>query len=100
VQGQQRAVWVELQSVQIYQEEKHFHKTGHDKQDKYVWTINQDIDNLNERYYILEKHKGMNENLTYEHCMGEEKENRDTRKYEETHNQESILEDIQKVSYD
>jgi len=91
---------VELQSVQIYQEKKHFHKTGHDKQDKYVWTINQDIDNLNERYYILEKHKGMNENLTYEHCMGEEKENRDTRKYEETHNQESILEDIQKVSYD
>jgi hypothetical protein len=50
-------VWVELQSVQNYQEEKYFHETGHDEQDKYVWMTNQDIDNLNESYYILEKHK-------------------------------------------
>jgi hypothetical protein len=50
-------VWVELQSVQNYQEEKHFHETRHDEQDKYVWMTNQDIDNLNESYYILEKHK-------------------------------------------
>ena len=50
-------MWVELQSVQNYQEEKHFHETGHDEQDKYVWMTNQDIDNLNESYYILEKHK-------------------------------------------
>jgi hypothetical protein len=32
--------------------------------------------------------------------MDEEKENIDTRKYEETHNQELILEDIQTMSYD
>ena len=46
-----------LQSVQIYQEEKHVHEIGHDEQDKYVWMTSQDIDNLNESYYILEKHK-------------------------------------------
>jgi len=48
---------VGLQPIQIYQEEKHVHETGHDEQDKYVWMISQDIDNLNESYYILEKHK-------------------------------------------
>ena len=31
--------------------------------------------------------------------MDEEKESIDTQKYEEMHNQESILEDIQTVSY-
>jgi hypothetical protein len=50
---------MELQSVQTYQEEKYFHETGHDKQDKYVWMTNQDTDNLHESYYILEKHKRM-----------------------------------------
>jgi hypothetical protein len=69
---------VGLQSVQIYQEEKHVHKTGHDEQDKYIWMSSQDIDNLNESYYILEKHKQMNENLTYEYCMDEGMENKDT----------------------
>ena len=67
-----------LQSIQIYQEEKHFHEIGHDEQDKYVWTTNQDIDNQDERYYILEKHKELTKNLTCEHCMDEEKENIDT----------------------
>jgi hypothetical protein len=88
-----------LQSVQFYQEEKHFHETGHDEQDKFVWMTNQDIDNRHARYYILEKHKEWTESLTCEHCMDEEKESRDTRKYEETHNQVLILEDIQTVSY-
>jgi hypothetical protein len=89
-----------LPSVQFYQEEKYFHEIEHDEQDKFVWTTNQNIDNRDERYYILEKHKELTENLTCEHCMDEEKENIDTRKYEETHNQESILEDIQTMSYD
>jgi hypothetical protein len=89
-----------LPSVQFYQEEKYFHEIRHDEQDKFVWMTNQNIDNRDERYYILEKHKELTENLTCEHCMDEEKENIDTRKYEETHNQESILEDIQTVSYD
>jgi hypothetical protein len=89
-----------LPSVQFYQEEKYFHEIGHDEQDKFVWTTNQNIDNRDERYYILEKHKELTKNLTCEHCMDEEKENIDTRKYEETHNQESILEDIQTMSYD
>ena len=88
-----------LQSVQFYQKEKQFHETGHDVQDKFVWMTNQDIDNRHARYYILGKHKEWTENLICEHCMDKEKENRDTRKYEETHNQESILEDIQTVSY-
>ena len=88
-----------LQSVQFYQEEKQFHEIGHDMQDKFVWMTNQDIDNRHTRYYILEKHKEWIKNLICEHCMEEEKESRDTRKYEETHNQESILTDIQKVSY-
>jgi len=60
----------------------------------------QDIDNLNESYYILEKHKQANKNLTYEHCMDEGIENKDTQKYKEKHNQETILKDIQKGSYD
>ena len=34
-----------LQSIQFYQEEKHFHEIGHDVQDKFVWMTNQDIDN-------------------------------------------------------
>ena len=89
-----------LPSVQFYQEEKYFHEIGHDEQDKYVWMTNQDIDNLDERYYILEKHKEMTESLTCRHYMDEAKKNKDTQKYEETHNQESILEDIQTVSYD
>ena len=46
-----------LQSIQTCQKEKYFHETEHDEQDKYVWMTNQDINNLNESYYILEKHK-------------------------------------------
>ena len=61
---------------------------------------NQDSDNLNESCYNLEKHKEKSGNLTYEHCMDEVAESRDTRKYEEIHSQESILKDIQKVFYD
>jgi hypothetical protein len=60
----------------------------------------QDIDNLKESYYILEKHKKTNKNLTYEHCMDEGMGSRDTQKYEEKHNQEMILKDIRKGSYD
>jgi hypothetical protein len=69
---------MELQSVQTYQEEKYFHETGHDKQDKYVWMTNQDTDNLHESYYILEKHKRMKKNLTYGHCMDEGMGSKDT----------------------
>jgi len=58
--------------------------------------ISQDIDNLNESYYILEKHKKTNQNLTYEHCMDEGMGSRDTQKYEE----KMILKDIRKGSYD
>jgi hypothetical protein len=42
----------------------------------------------------------MSKNLTYEHCMDEEMENRDTWKYIEKYNQESIVKDIQTVIYD
>jgi hypothetical protein len=59
----------------------------------------QDIDNLNESYYILEKHKQMNENLTYKHCMDGGMETKDAQTYEEKHNQEMILKDIRKDSY-
>jgi hypothetical protein len=90
---------VGLQFVQIYQEEKHVHETGHDEQDKYVWMSSQDIDNLNESYYILEKHKQMNENLTYEYCMDGGMENKETQMFEEKDNQEMILKDIRKDSY-
>ena len=88
-----------LQYVQFYQEEKQFHEIGHDVQDKFILMTNQDNDNRHARYYIQERHKMWTENLICEHCMDEEKESRDTRKDEETHNQESILTDIQKVSY-
>jgi hypothetical protein len=91
---------VELQYVQSYQEEKHFHETKHDEQDKYVWMTNQYINNLYESYYILEKHEQTNKNLTYEHCMDKGMGSRDTQKYEEKHNQKTILKDIQKGSYD
>jgi hypothetical protein len=71
-------VWVELQFVQTCQKEKHFHETTHNEQDKYVWTTNQDINNLNKSYYILEKHKQTSENPTYKHCMDEGMGSRDT----------------------
>jgi hypothetical protein len=91
---------VNLQSVQFCQEGKQFHENKHDEQDKYGLTTNQDIDILNENCYILERHKGMSENLTYEHCMDEEMESKDTRKCGGKHNQELILKDIQMVFYD
>lgn len=89
-----------LQSVQFCQEGKQFHENEHDEQDKYGLTTNQDIDILNVNCYILERHKGMTENLTYEHCMDEEMESKDTRKCGGKHNQELILKDIQMVFYD
>jgi len=75
-------VWVQWARF----EENFFYETGHDEQDKYVWMISQDIDNLNESYYILEKQKKTNQNLTYDHCMDEGMGSRDTQKYEEKHN--------------
>jgi hypothetical protein len=50
--------------------------------------INQDNDNQDERNYTLRTHIEMNRNPTYEHGMDIKKENRDTQKYIENHNQE------------
>jgi flagellar motility protein MotE (MotC chaperone) len=72
-------------SVQTCQRETQFHETEHDEQYKDDLTTNQDIDNLNESFYNLEKHKEKSGNLTYEHYMDEVAESRDTRKYEEIH---------------
>ena len=41
----------------------------------------------------------MNKNLIYEHCIDGVMENKDTQTYEEKHNQEMILKDIRKDSY-
>jgi len=41
----------------------------------------------------------MNKNLIYEHCIDGGMENKDTQTYEEKHNQEMILKDIRKDSY-
>ena len=59
-----------------------------------------DINNLNESYYILERHKQTNKNLTYKYCMDREMESRDIQTYEEKHIKEMILKDIRKGSYD
>jgi flagellar motility protein MotE (MotC chaperone) len=91
---------VELHYVQTCQKKRYFHETEHDEQYKDDLTSNQDIDNLNESCYNLEKHKEKSKNLTYDHCMDEVVESRDTQKYKGKHSQESILKDIQKVFYD
>ena len=80
-----------LQFVQFCQEGKQFHETEHDEQDKYGLTTNQDINILNENCYILEKYKGMSENLTYKHCMDEEMESKDTRAKTPESIEESII---------
>jgi hypothetical protein len=49
--------------------------------------LNQDSDNQDENY-ILRTHMEMNGNPTYEHVMDAKKENKDTQKHVENHNQE------------
>jgi hypothetical protein len=48
---------MELHSVQTCQKKRYFHETEHDEQYKDDLTTNQDIDNLNESCYNLEKHR-------------------------------------------
>jgi hypothetical protein len=43
--------------------------------------------NQDEKNYTLRTHMEMNRNPTYEHGMDPKKENRDTQKYVENHNQ-------------
>jgi hypothetical protein len=88
--GMRVRITLEEKGVKYYSEQDLrkfcFYETGHDEQDKYIWMISQGIDNLNESYYILEKHKKTNQNLTYEHCMDKGMGSRETQRYEEKHN--------------
>jgi hypothetical protein len=68
--------------------ETHFHENEYDGRYIYVEMLNQDNDNQNERNHILRTHMERNGNPTYEHGMDTKKENRDTQKYVENHNQE------------
>jgi hypothetical protein len=80
-------MWVEL-FVQNLQMETHFHENENDGRRIYVEMLNQDNDNQDERNYTLRTHIEMNRNPTYEHGMDIKKENRDTQKYIENHNQD------------
>jgi hypothetical protein len=73
--------------VQILQAETHFHENKHDERRIYIDTLNQDNNNQDEKNYTLRTHMEMNRNPTYEHGMDPKKENRDTQKYVENHNQ-------------
>jgi hypothetical protein len=56
---------------------------GHDGPYRYDGKINRDNDNLSGRCCNQERHTERNENRVYVHYKDEEKENRDTQKYEE-----------------
>jgi hypothetical protein len=70
----------------------------HDGPYRYDWKINRDNDNLSGRCCNQERHTERNENRVYGHYKDEEKESKDTQKYEENYSQEPTGKDIQKVT--
>ena len=83
--------WKPLQSVQNYQMKIHVHGSGHDGKYKYGEMQCQDIiDNQDVRNYIQKTHMERNENPIYDYYMYAEKENRDTQRYAQNDNQETV----------
>ena len=66
--------------VQFQEREKTVHENGHDGRCRHDQKTSQDNNNLDDMSYTLETHMEQNKSLTYEHYMGEEKENIDIKK--------------------
>ena len=88
-----------VQSVQIYQTEKHFHENEHDGRYTCDEIQYQNIDNQGERDCSQKIYKEKTENLIYEHDMDVKMGNKDTQKYGENYNQECDQTSTQKEIY-
>ena len=91
--------WRPVQSVQIYQMEKHVHENGHDGRYTCDEIQCQNINNQGERNCRQKTHKEKTENLIYEHDMDIKMENKDTQMYVGSYNQECDETDTQKEIY-
>ena len=79
-----------MQSVQIYQTEKHVHENGHDGRYTCDEIQCQNIDNQGERNYSQKTHKEKTENPIYYYYRDAKKENIDIQKYVKNDNQETV----------
>ena len=88
--------WRPVQSVQIYQTEKHVYENGHDERYTCDEMQCQNIDNQGERNCSQKTHKEKTENLIYDYYMDTKKENIDIQRYVKNDNQETVETNNQK----
>ena len=81
--------WRPVQSVQIYQTEKHVHENGHDGRYTCDEIQCQNIDNQGERNCSQKTHKEKTENPIYDYYRDAKKENIDNQKYVKKYKQET-----------
>ena len=91
-----RFEWEPVQSVQIYQTEKHFHENEHDERYTCDEIQYQNIDNQGERDCSQKIYKEKTENLICDYYRDARKENINIQKYVKIDNQETFETNNQK----